>query len=448
MMSEVLRAMTPFTLTRLVARGTIIRALSATPRSGDCHMRLKSWIASVGVMLWGCLTLSAQKSNRALSPFDQPGENAEISRYYVMTNDAQNPNTATFYAATGTGLGLSLMKVGRVKTGGSGGGDGYFAAPTVAVLKSSSQDCAFVSDTASGDIAAINLRTQKVVGNFRGSVTDGDPVTLATDNTFLYVSFYISRTIGTFQIGGGCDLTFIGDVTASGLADGTVDGMALRGNMLLATYLDGSIESFNTSHGIPVSNNDEQYSTAFMNDGGIPAGVDITRDGHFAIFGDANEYYVEVEVSDISAGKLSPTVEYGGPGEGLGPGMNSNNVRLSPDESLLYISVNSSGEVAAAFFEKTTGVLTRGCTSSPLKGFNTQWKYTLGLASALTTGTGSILWVAEDSQNSFASGSSVGIVQIVSNSGKCALTELPNSPAADTASTALFSIGAYPPRPF
>jgi hypothetical protein len=64
--------------------------------------------------------------------------------------------------------------------------------------------------------------------------------------------------------------------------------MAAHANTLVATYVDGSIESFDISQGVPVSNGDKQNSTAFLKSGAYPGGVDITQDGHFAIFGDVS----------------------------------------------------------------------------------------------------------------------------------------------------------------
>ena len=66
--------------------------------------------------------------------------------------------------------------------------------------------------------------------------------------------------------------------------------MAIHGNIMIATYTDGSIESFNISSGTPVSNGDEQYSTATLNsqDATYPNSIDITSDGHYAIFGDTS----------------------------------------------------------------------------------------------------------------------------------------------------------------
>jgi hypothetical protein len=162
----------------------------------------------------------------------------------------------------------------------------------------------------------------------------------------LYADFYNSNTIATFKVTSGCKLEFVGDTSAVGLNGGSVDGMALHGDILVVAYADGSIESFNVSKGIAVSNGDEQFSTGSKHDGGTPTGVDISSDGHYAIFGDATpRVYVEVEVSDIFSGKLAPTVEYGGPGKHFGS-EDSQVVRLSPDESLIYLS---GGRIPARF---------------------------------------------------------------------------------------------------
>src|SRR5208283_3105052 len=159
-------------------------------------------------------------------------------------------------------------------------------------------------------------------------------------------SFTDDSTIGTFQVKPGCKLSFVGDTAVGGLQGGTIDGMVLHGNIMVVTYGDGSIESFDISAGTPVSNGDEQNSTGYSHGGNTyPSGVDITQDGHYTIFGDTSVSTV-VEVSDISSGKLTPTVVYR-----LGKGINSSNILLSPDETLLYISNNQSGTITAAFFD-------------------------------------------------------------------------------------------------
>ena len=88
--------------------------------------------------------------------------------------------------------------------------------------------------------------------------------------------------------------------------------------MLVVAYADGSIESFNVSNGLPVSNGDAQNSTGYINAGSnFPEGVDITSDGHWALFGDSS-INTTVEVSDISSGRLTATRQYTVAG-GAGP---------------------------------------------------------------------------------------------------------------------------------
>jgi hypothetical protein len=146
-------------------------------------------------------------------------------------------------------------------------------------------------------------------------------------------------------------------------------------------------------------------------------------------------------VSDISSGKLTPTVVYH-----LGNELNSSNILLSPDETLLYISNNQSGTITAAFFNKTTGKLTKGCATRSLKDFATDWVYLGALGLEKTTGTGGVVYVAE-----FAApleSSSIGIVNVKSTGGTCTLKEASVSPASDPNSQGLLSIGVFPPRPF
>jgi len=371
------------------------------------------------------------------------GETKPGMGHFVVTNDdVYGANTATFYVAKSSG---KLTQYKTVKTGGSGMNGGVFAANSVALVRDSKEECVYVSDGGSGDVAGIVLQTQKVTGRFKTSnSSDKGNMTMALNPKYLYAGFLGSSNIAAFKILPGCKLRYVNEVSVFGLNSGSCTGMALQGSILVLTYGDGSIESFNIAKGVPKSNNDEQLSTGFNNDGGLPAGLDITEDGHYAIFGDAGSY-VEIEVSDISSGKLTATIEYGGPTGALGPGQNSNNVRLSPDESLLYISVNVSGEVAAAFFDKTTGALNEGCFSSPLKGYGSRWDFTTGLATKAISGTGEAIYVAEDAEGM---SSSIGIVEVSSSGGTCTLTEFSNSPVRDPNAGYLQSIGAYPPRPF
>ena len=360
--------------------------------------------------------------------------------HYVITNDDVPPSLGTsvsFFTVAPEGL-LTLKAKILIGRGGIGGG--YFPPDRVNVLDSGNAECAYASVAQTGEIESIGIQTLKLEGHAVGSANDtgaANGVGLAMNAQYLYASFTDHSTIGTFKVLSGCKIKFVSDIAVSGLQGGTIDGMVIHGNIMVATYGDGSIESFDISGGVPVSNGDEQNSTGSRRGNTYPSGVDITQDGHFAIFGDTSPFTV-VEVSDISSGKLTPTVVYG-----LGNEINSSNVLLSPDESLLYITNNQSGTVTAAFFDKSTGKLSKGCVTRPLKGFVKDWSYVASLALEETTGTGDVLYVAE-----YGAPSSIAEISVKSSGGKCTLTESAKSPASDPNSPGLLSIGAFPPRPF
>lgn len=374
------------------------------------------------------------------------------TEHYVVTNDdVSGPNTVTFYLAGGTASAPKLTRLKTVKTGGTGTGGGYFGMVRQVLVGEGKNECAFDADGGSNDVAAILFLAKEVVGTYKGSSGDsgGSPgigLAVNPNHKYLYAAFGGSRTIATFSMDAGCALTLMSSISAIGLNGGFPHGMAAKGNMMVVAYGDGSIGSFNISGGTPVSNHDLQNSTGFIKDSEFPDGVDISKDGHYAIFGDASAGPSEVEVSDISSGKLAASVRYGGPHGNLGSGRAANNVWLSPDETLLYVSDNLSGQVTAAHFNKTTGTLHFGCISKPLRGFGTKWTFSSAIATEAITGTGSALWVAEDGLGSHPS--SIGIVDVTSTGGKCTLIESTNSPAADPGSPNLCWLNALPQRPF
>jgi 6-phosphogluconolactonase (cycloisomerase 2 family) len=188
-----------------------------------------------------------------------------------------------------------------------------------------------------------------------------------------------------------------------------------------------------------VSNGDEQYSSATLasTDATYPNSIDITSDGHYAIFGDTSTLGV-VEVSDISSGKLMPTVVHTTKAT-----ISSSNVMLSPDEALLYAINTQGATVSAMFFDKKTGKLSGGCTSGQLTGESANWSYLAGLGLISETGNGGGVYVAE-----FGTPSGIAMVTLNSSGGNCSLQEAPSSPFADPNSAGLLSIGTFPPRSF
>ncbi|MGO8795467.1 MAG: YncE family protein [Candidatus Sulfotelmatobacter sp.] len=367
---------------------------------------------------------------------------AAATPQYVLTNDDATVfsiDSVTFYTI-GTGGALELYK--QVPTGGAGIAGGFFGANRLAMLNNGDTQCVYASLAATGGIVGIDVSTLEVVGTTYGSGTDNgsaNGIGLAINNQYLYASYTTSNTIATFQVQPGCGLSFVSDLTVVGLQGGFGDGMAISGSTMVVSYGDGSIQSFNISSGVPVSNGDLQNSTGAIASGyaSYPTSVEITQDGHYAIFGDTSTSTV-VEVSDISSGKLKKTVSYS-----LGNGNNSSNILLSPDETLLYV-VNTQGDtLSAAFFNAVTGKLTPGCISGTLKGYVSDWSYLGGLSLQTSTGTGDVVYVAE-----FGTASGIGMINATSANGKCTLTETANSPASDPYSPGLLSIGTFPPRTF
>lgn len=365
--------------------------------------------------------------------------------HYVVTNDdiasvfGISENSYTFYPVGANGaLGTGI----QVVSSNPGIAGGYFGANRLAFLNNATEQCVYASEALDGDIVGIDVNTLQPGSPAFGSSTDSgsaNGIGLVMNTQYLYAGFSSSNTIATFQVQADCSLTFINDVSVVGLQSGFIDGMAISENILVTTYGDGSIESFDISNGTPVSNGDLQNSSAALsaNFATYPTSVEITQDGHFALFGDTSTSDV-VEVSDISSGKLAKTVAYS-----LGHAINSSNILLSPDETLLYISNTQGDKIAAAFFNAGTGKLSFGCVSNSLRGYSANWSYLGSLALETNTGTGGVVYAAE-----FGTASGIAVVNVSSTNGQCTLAEASTSPVADPNSSSLLSIGTFPPRSF
>jgi hypothetical protein len=376
----------------------------------------------------------------------------------LITNDdpaaIYGENSVSFFQAGGSPSAPTLTFQSTSTAGGAGAGGGNFGAPRIISLPDANTQCLYASNGGTGEIVSLNVSSQLLTGTFTGSVNDAgtsNGIGLGLNSNYLYASFTDSNTIGAFQILPGCQLVFLGDTPVAGLNGGGLYAIAVSGNTLIATYGDGSIQSFNISAGTPISNDDEQDSTGFaLDNNNLPTGIDISADGRYAIFGDG-AIQTLVEVSDISSGKLTATRVYNlavGPKPVLPmtqmPGTSSSNVRLSPDESLLYIANNQSGTVTAALFNSSTGTVAPGCTSPRLVNFYSPWFYLGSLVTEGTTGNGSVLYVGE-----FGLQSSVAILKVQTSGRTCILTEAAGSPVIDpVVGVQLLSIWAFPPRPF
>lgn len=361
---------------------------------------------------------------------------------YVLTND-----DLAFPFLTGVSFftiganGLPVFQQ-QVQTGTFGIGGGYFGMNRLAVLDSKAQKCVYASEALNAFIVGVAIDTLTVGGITSGSSTDAgttNGIGMVMNGRYLYASFSDSNTIGTFAVESGCSLTFIGDTSVSGVHGGVINGMAIHGAMLITSYTDGSIESFTISGGTPISNGDRQISTATATsqDATYANAIDITKDGHYAIFGDTSTA-LSVEVSDISSGRLAKTTVYKSRAS-----INSSNIILSPDETVLYVVNTQGATVSALFFDKNTGTLSAGCTSGPLAGLSQNWSYLAGVTLMNQTGNGGGVYVAE-----FGTVSAIATVPLSLAGQKCSLQEAAGSPAVDPNTPGLLSIDSFPPRSF
>ena len=409
-------------------------------------MRRFCVIAMIWSSLAAPLVFAAAGNSKSQTPSSPP--------IYVITDDDSTvSNSLSFFQAGGTVSAPTLTFAFDTVTNAQGIGGGFFGLPRVNLLPDASAQCVYASDagTTFSDIASVNLATHQLVGKFIGSpsdIGDANGIGIVVGTNYLYAAFTGSNTIATFAIQPGCQLSFVEDVTAAGLNGGSVAGMALHGNLLVVAYGDGSIESFSVATGLPVSNGDAQNSTGYNISLNIyfPEGVDITQDGHWAVFGDSS-VATNIEVSDISSGHLTPTKLYTITAMRLaavGPGVNSGSIRLSPDQTMIFVGNSDGGSVSAAFFDTSTGKVRGGCSSSALAGFYNPWAFAGSVATRDTTGTGGVLYVAEYGfSNSF-----IGVLKIGSDGTNCTLTESSASEVPDVQSSGLLSIAVYPPRSF
>jgi hypothetical protein len=387
---------------------------------------LKSWLSRSAVVILGvCLATGVAATSGNV-------------QFLVTNDDVPPPILHSIVTIYSVGAGGVLTMKAQVLSDGFGIAGGYFPQNRIEFLDNGSEQCIYAAEGLTSDVVGIALSSGQTRFRAYGSPSDtglSNGVGVAMNGQYLYASYTDNSTVGTFQIRGGCSLTFIGDTPVSGLQGGTIDGMHVRGKIMVVTYGDGSIESFDISGGTPLSNGDKQNSSGSLAGNTYPSSVDITEDGHYAIFGDTSTSTV-VEVSDISSGKLTATVVYR-----PGGSISSSNIMLSPDERLLYISNTQGATITAAFFDKATGKVANGCTSGRLNGYVSSWSYLAGLALGGTTGTGATVYVAEFP-------SSIGIVNVTLAGGACTLTEAAGSPVSDPNSPGLLSIGTFPPRPF
>lgn len=361
---------------------------------------------------------------------------AQTGHYVVTNNDPSSAaNSATIFKLEGT----SLDSVKVLQTGGNGGGGGDFALVRIVLAGSGANQCLFVGDAGTSDIAAFAGPTLMKVGNYTDPDGNSDgfgySMGLAVRGKALFAAYGVSANIGVFEIQAGCKLKLLG--TYNNAPEQSVAGMRVTpdGKTLVAGYGYGAnlVDSFSiSSTGVLTENG----PYAALNG---PAGVDITSDGKYAVFGDATGGTTQIEVYPINSnGTLGTETSFGGDGS-LGAGQDSSNPWLSPNGKFLYVSNNLSKQVTSlGFSESPLGISYVGITTL---NDGPSIISIGGLTTASSSGNGGGIYVAEFSSPNGL----VGLLQINSDGST---TEEAGSPYNNGTSSALLSLAAYPPRPF
>jgi hypothetical protein len=350
----------------------------------------------------------------------------------VTNNDVYRAtNSATWMRLSGS----ELTIYDTLETKGWGLGGGFFGTSAQVVAGAGANVCVFIADPGSDDIAAFN--SKQYVGSYNDPTGSGawKGLALAVHGAQLYAGYSASVNIGLWRINADCSLT-LANSAANTPSYAPVDGLAVSpdGKTLVAAYGELDVDSFAIS-GTKLKERGPFPAT------GPTAGIDITSDSKFAITADYSENETQVEIFPINADGTLGASDYYLIAQG---GANSNNVWLSPDETLLYISNNYSAQVTTMLFDEKAGTqnrLTFDCLTtlnSPGGNF-----YSSGLATAETTGTGSFLYVAEAGIN--GAPSAIGLLAV--QKGSCPV-EVVGSPFLNPAGAWPITIAAYPPRPF
>jgi len=399
---------------------------------------------------------------------------------YVNDNNFNSgANTATGYKVV-PGPALSIIAGSPYATFGTGLGKFFAPLQEVAIAYGTNfKNCLFVSDplvTSSfpnGDIAAYKINAGTGVLTYVGNFVDPTDtsgannlgIPLAIDRRvgfpYLFAGFTGESKIAYFKVNpGNCKLTWVSSTPAVGISGSAPpQGMAVTKtgpHVVVVSYGDGSVQTFKIV-GASLVPKPLVTSTGFINQSAIPEGVDITANGKYAVFGDNQPLGTEVEVAKIlPSGALSTTVDYGGPanasGVNLGPGVNSQNVWISPGfisgKNYLYISNDYSSQVTTARLSGlgiVSAIPSTGCTgvfTNPTTLNPGTWSFPAGLHTVKTTPSGTGLVVGE-----FGGPSSVALLRIQNTSG--CTKEVTGSPFADPNSNfGVFSLDVFPSRPF
>src|SRR5664279_4057581 len=124
--------------------------------------QLRSFLTAM--LLVSLVTFCGATDNKSGSP---------LQTTYLLTNDDGLLHSyVSFFIAGGTQGAPTLTFAANTNTQGLGIGGGYFAAPRLAMLPSSTAQCVFASNAGTATVSGINISTQALAGQFNASETD------------------------------------------------------------------------------------------------------------------------------------------------------------------------------------------------------------------------------------------------------------------------------------
>jgi len=348
----------------------------------------------------------------------------------ITDNDVyRSGNTAAWMKLSGS----SLKPYATLATGGWGIGGGFIGTNAQAVAHIGTSVCIFISDPGSDDIAAFN--SKKHLGNYADPTGSGawTGTAIAVYGTSLYAGYSASVNIGVWTINSDCSLTLSSPAANTPTPDPVNDlAVSPDGRTLIATYGFQNVDSFAIS-GTTLSEKGPFKAV------GYTAGIDITSDSKFVLVGDFSNSRTQVEILPLNSdGTLGASDSY----LIAQGGADSNNIWISPDETLLYVSNNVSFQVTTVLFNENASLQHRlifDCITT-LKSAGRTIYATGGLATEATSGNGNFLYVTE-------AGNPSGIALLEIPPGGCPM-EVSGSPFDNATQWWPITVTADPPRPF
>jgi 6-phosphogluconolactonase (cycloisomerase 2 family) len=366
-------------------------------------------------------------------------QDAGTPHVVITDNDVYRaPNSAAVFQLSGSTLRSSTA----LSTTGWGISTGFFGTNEQAVATVGTTVCTFVSDPGSDDIAAFNttnFAAPRLVGNYVDLTGSGayTGIALAARGSLLIAGYSASVNIGVWTINSDCSLTSSSAASNNPL-EAPVNDLAIspNGSTLIVTFgqTTPGVDSFAIT-GTTLTKKGSYNTT------GNTAGIDITKDSKYLLIGDYSLASTEIDLFPINSDSTLGTEDYY---LTSGGGADSNNVWLSPDETVLYVSNNVGFQVTTLRFSETAAAghrLAFACISSILKNpIGGTIYYTGSMATESGTGKGGYLYVAE-----YGNPSAVALLQIPANGCPA---EVSGSPFTNSAIGFPVTLVAYPSRPF